>query len=344
MKTTPATLPALLLALIPFLAQPNVARADEDVSVNLVPLAIKGQGKPSLEVTIRKPLTALSVDLRRSDGKNISLTSSKVAAGTTRSFQLDQPEGMFHYEGKLVARFPKGPPQEMPLSFDATLLGPLQITVNDHAVDLNSHTVTFAVDRPLASVHMLVLSDEGKVISESVEKLADTRAHQPITLKWAQNDDANVMKIALRVTDTHSIYREMELYPWKFEIPHEDVLFETGKAEIVEAEKPKLDTAYKELASAVEKYGRFAQVQLFVAGHTDSVGDAASNRTLSESRALSIARYFRSRGVRIPIYFAGFGEDDLLVPTADNTPEAKNRRAAYIVSVQSPPGRWGRLP
>ena len=75
-----------------------------------------------------------------------------------------------------------------------------------------------------------------------------------------------------------------------------------------------------------------------------TVGDAASNKVLSENRARSIARAFLAGGAGIPISYAGFGEEQLLVPTPDETPEPRNRRATYIVAITPPTGvRWTRL-
>ena len=58
---------------------------------------------------------------------------------------------------------------------------------------------------------------------------------------------------------------------------------------------------------------------------------------LSERRAKAIADYFIAHGLtKIPIFVRGFGEGALAVKTADNIPEAKNRRAVYIISSFTP--------
>jgi hypothetical protein len=38
----------------------------------------------------------------------------------------------------------------------------------------------------------------------------------------------------------------------------------------------------------------------------------------------------------MPLYYAGFGEDQLKVKTPDNTDEARNRRADYVIGVEEP--------
>ena len=49
-----------------------------------------------------------------------------------------------------------------------------------------------------------------------------------------------------------------------------------------------------------------------------------------------MARWFRQKGVRIPIAFEGFGETALRVQTPDETDEVRNRRADYILADDPP--------
>ena len=99
---------------------------------------------------------------------------------------------------------------------------------------------------------------------------------------------------------------------------------------------PKLEAVWDELSAAIRKYGAVVDVNLYIAGHTDTVGQKAYNRRLSMRRARAIAEWFRRRGVTIPIYYRGFGEEALAVATPDETPEPRNRRAEYVVSGEDP--------
>ena len=89
-------------------------------------------------------------------------------------------------------------------------------------------------------------------------------------------------------------------------------------------------------------------MSLYIAGHTDTVGNASDNQRLSERRAQAIAGWFAAHGLRgLPIHVRGFGEGALAVKTPDNTPQQHNRRAQYIVSSFAPtlagPGSWRRI-
>ncbi|MGH2897485.1 MAG: OmpA family protein, partial [Solirubrobacteraceae bacterium] len=117
----------------------------------------------------------------------------------------------------------------------------------------------------------------------------------------------------------------------------------------------KLDASLAAIAEIVKRSAKFVRMQLYVAGHTDTVGPSARNLALSLARARAIAAYFRSRGLAMPIAFGGFGEAVLKVSTPDETDERRNRRADYVIApLDAPPPfkgaylkarvAWKRLP
>jgi len=74
------------------------------------------------------------------------------------------------------------------------------------------------------------------------------------------------------------------------------------------------------------------QPDVVVTGHTDTVGDAAANDRLSAQRAERVKGYLVEIGIPVGrIRTAGRGERELLVPTADNVEEPRNRRVEINV-------------
>ena len=72
--------------------------------------------------------------------------------------------------------------------------------------------------------------------------------------------------------------------------------------------------------------------EVVVAGHTDTMGDAASNATLGLKRATTVRAILVQAGLPTStIAIASHGEADLLVKTRDNTPEPRNRRVEITV-------------
>jgi outer membrane protein OmpA-like peptidoglycan-associated protein len=137
--------------------------------------------------------------------------------------------------------------------------------------------------------------------------------------------------------------------PLSVYIPHEEVIFETDKRENRREEQPNLDASAKLIAEAFAKARTLGPVQLFIAGHTDTVGNELYNMNLSMARAQAIATYLRRKGLRLPILYEGFGERALRVGTADEADEPRNRRVDYVLALEPPvfgegiSARWRKL-
>jgi len=69
-----------------------------------------------------------------------------------------------------------------------------------------------------------------------------------------------------------------------------------------------------------------------IEGHTDTVGDPASNQALSERRAAAVRDYLVAKFGVSPnrLVAVGMGETQLLVPTPDETSNARNRRVQVV--------------
>jgi OmpA-OmpF porin, OOP family len=100
--------------------------------------------------------------------------------------------------------------------------------------------------------------------------------------------------------------------------------FETAKATIKPDSQSQLDQVAAMLKAA-------PALKIEVAGHTDNVGDQASNQKLSEARAQSVVAALTQRGIAAGRMTAkGYGQSS---PVADNRTEegrAKNRRVELV--------------
>lgn len=312
------------------------------------------QGTPksraAVNVTIQEPIAGFKLTLTRGDGKALEVKGGG-RPGVTRTIELEQPEGTTHWAGSLTVNLPNGTGAQMPLEFDTTWVRtPLVLQPAKEAdLDLPNRRLTLRISRPAARVELKVLMDTGRVAFEGEVPFAGEPAGTALVVGWPEAP-GRVLRLDVKAWDTSGFFAFTELYPWSVDIPHDDVIFDSGKAELRPAERPKLDRAFDLISAAVAKYGDFAELRLYVAGHTDTVGPSASNLTLSRQRAQAIAEYLRRKGLRVPISFEGFGEEAPLVPTPDETDEPRNRRAGYTISVAEPavksparPPYWRRL-
>jgi outer membrane protein OmpA-like peptidoglycan-associated protein len=296
--------------------------------------AMLGQNVPSVNVQILEPIAGFWLKLKRSDGKDVQVKGGG-RPGQTRVLDLTQPEGKFEYEGELLVNLPNGDESRMPLKFEAALFGPLRMKFDKKDFDLEKRKAVFRLSRPASKAHVKVLMDTGKVAMDGEVNFNGEAADTPLEVTWPEAK-GKVMTVNIQGFDTETFFTGVEISPWQVDIPHEEVNFDSGKWDIRPEEREKLDKSSNAIDEAVTKYGRLAEIKLFIAGHTDTVGPNASNRTLSLNRARSIGGYFKKKGLRIPVLYEGFGEEALLVQTADETAEAKNRRAEYIIAIENP--------
>jgi outer membrane protein OmpA-like peptidoglycan-associated protein len=211
----------------------------------------------------------------------------------------------------------------------------LQVSIDKSKVDLSEHHLELKASRALAKVTIKVTGDSGAVLADFERELSAYPAGQPLVVQWNPSSDEPVVRIEVFAYDMDGYYRGIAITPWAVSIPHEEVNFRTDSAQIDDSEKPKLDASYVKVTESLAKHPDL-RVTLFIAGHTDTVGDAGYNLRLSRQRAQAIAKWFRQRGLKIPIGYEGFGEGALLVKTADEVDEPRNRRVDYILSLEEP--------
>lgn len=104
-----------------------------------------------------------------------------------------------------------------------------------------------------------------------------------------------------------------------------DILFSVNKDDITPASFPIID----EVGNALKQNGK---LKIKIVGHTDSDGDAAANKTLSEKRAEAVKNYLRYKfnieGERIVT--EGKGEESPIASNSTADGKAKNRRVEFI--------------
>ena len=96
--------------------------------------------------------------------------------------------------------------------------------------------------------------------------------------------------------------------------------FETGKSSIKSESQNIVDELYKMLSEN-------ARLKIIIEGHTDNVGNKASNQTLSEQRAASVKQALVKKGISADrIKAVGYGQDKPITDNKTEDGKAKNRR------------------
>jgi outer membrane protein OmpA-like peptidoglycan-associated protein len=214
-------------------------------------------------------------------------------------------------------------------------LPPLQVKIDLAEVDLAKGELTLRMSRPAARVTLEALSLSGAVLAEAEQHFEAVPAGSPLVVHWSPPEQA-VARIEVYGYDVNGYFKAVAITPWSFEIPHQDVVFETDSADIRPSEAGKLQASLLSIQKQLARAQHLGTVTLFIVAHTDTVATAEYNQELSTRRAQALARWFRSHALKLPIAYSGMGERALKVKTADQVDEPRNRRADYMLGLEPP--------
>lgn len=219
----------------------------------------------------------------------------------------------------------------------------LQVKIDRDKVDLAGHKLEVKLSNAADKIKLKVFGESGSVLADIEKTFDGAAAGTALVVSWTPSSAEAVAKIEVWGYDTDGFYAGVAIVPWKAEIPHEQVQFETDSDVIRATEEPKLVASLTKINEVVSQHTDLGQIKLFVVGHTDTVGTPEHNMTLSRKRARSIAGWFKNHGLKNPIAYEGLGESAPLVKTADEVDEPKNRRADYILALEPPRLASGEL-
>jgi outer membrane protein OmpA-like peptidoglycan-associated protein len=300
---------------------------------------------PRIIVRASQPAVQAVVNLKREDGQIFNFSLGNIEAGSVRELRLDGRGGRHSYQGVMMAVV-DDEKMESPLSFETVVAEPITIQVSRRDLDLDARRLQIFTNRKVATAQLTVIGVAGHAIESLTTQVESWTSGVPILLRWKYASRDELLRLEVRVEDADGFYNAIQLTPWQVEIPHEEVHFATGSAQIADEEVPKLEESLERVKDALGRYSEIKGVQLFIAGHTDTQGSAAYNLNLSRKRAQAIAAWFVRNDLKIPVHFEGFGESALKEKTADEVDEPKNRRVDYLLGVEAPElhrGSWKRL-
>jgi outer membrane protein OmpA-like peptidoglycan-associated protein len=326
-----ATFLAPILAILVFVAHPAAAQeAAVDLEANS--RVLLGQGKPTVTIRATRPLQGVTVTVRLPDGRAKAYPVGALKMGQSRTIPLPEEPGRTTVAVEIASKALKEPEiYEIPL----VVARPMKLDVTKDTVDLADGRISFTASETVAKVGVTVLGEGGRTLVE-FDEAKNATPGTAITVRFP-TDRGVISLIRLTATDPDGFFNGVEMSPFFIEVPHEEVSFDFGKADILAAEVPKLARTLDGVHAALVKFGNEFKAKLYVAGYTDTVGGREYNQELSGKRAQAIASWFQSNGLKVRACWQGFGEEAPAVATPDETPEARNRRTIHVLANQPPP-------
>jgi outer membrane protein OmpA-like peptidoglycan-associated protein len=168
-----------------------------------------------------------------------------------------------------------------------------------------------------------LLNDEGKATSGAVAVL-DAKTEAERGEMASANTTADVGGRAVKAKAAKADRRRENVVAWTPYKPRVYVMyFYEGGTDLTEESIPVLDALRKAVT---------AESEVQITGHTDTVGDAASNDRLSLARATEVRTALVQAGLPFGnSKVVGRGERELRVATPDDTEEPANRRVEVVV-------------
>lgn len=302
-------------------------------------------GKPAvLELGSHNGAHGVRVDLKGPGGRSKTFKIKKLAPGKLKALKFPVPKGVSNWTATVTGSA-DGAETTANLTLKIVSVGPLDVKLSKRDVDLGGKIVV-VTNRAVQTAEVKGYSGDGLVVDDTVDL---NGASGRVPIEFVVSDDDQIKRLEVKVLDEFGFWAAVRVVSWFVELPHDDVIFASGKWDIEPGEAPKIDGVFKLLDKEIARFKRElgkealqTNLKVYVGGFTDTVGAPGDNRVLSRKRARAIAEYFRAHGVKLPIFYQGFGESGLAVATGDNVDNAQNRRAVYVLS--NVPPRGGRFP
>lgn len=182
--------------------------------------------------------------------------------------------------------------------------------------------VLFPVKIMADGQHVKVYMGDTRVANVPQANLGRTKA---IHIKLPGNQDRAAMIGNIRIAaGGRALYDALAEHG---RVATQGIYFDTGSDRI----RPESTPTLKEIGTMLQEH---ADLKLVIEGHTDNVGDAAANATLSEKRAAAVRQYlmgtFRIDGARLTA--KGLGASKPVAPNTTAEGRQQNRRVELVKS------------
>ena len=282
-----------------------------------------------LRVVAGDSLKNVKITIADCGPQTVMRSIGSMTSGQIETISWKQPLGRYQCRVDITAQTSLGSAVRAKGTHEYVSTAALSMNIDLRALTPDVSDVMLHTNRPVQNASIKVTAEDGSAI-DSVETAVDNQ--KDIKLSWTPTNKRPAV-IEIRVEDGSGAWANSTIV--YFQIPHTDIVFDTAKHAVRPDQEKYLQESLDKINEIIARMSQVA-VDVYITGHTDTVGSAAANDKLSTARAKAIAMWFRKHGLKVPAYYRGVGERDLAVKTEDETPNEQNRRAVYIISNHAP--------
>lgn len=294
-----------------------------------------------MRIIANENLKNIDVTIHHCANKPIKQHIDKMKAGEIQMISWKQNEGKYQCNIQITGRTGLDTAWNVNASHEFVSTSPIQLNVNLRELAPDVSDVMLHANKAFQKAQITVTAEDGTRIDTVEKEVGNVKDYK---LAWTPNGKPPAL-LQIRIDDGTGAWATNTIF--YFKVPHTDIVFDTNHADIRNDQTVHLQETLDKMKDILNAHQKVA-VDLYITGHTDTVGSTTDNDKLSLNRAKSIASWFRQNGLTIPMYYRGAGERGLAVQTPDNTPNEQNRRAVYILSNRPPLeanslGEWRKL-
>lgn len=300
----------------------------------------------ALRIVALDDINDIDIILNSCAPKVVKQHIDRIPKGENFILQWQQPTGSYQCQIQMRGKDHKGGTWKVLNNFEMNSLSPLGLKTDLEGLSPEVHSLTLHATEPVKRASVTVRAEDGSDIDQVVVDLPTPQ--KDVTITWKESPLMPAF-IEVRVDAPSGMWSTNTICKLD-NIPHEDIIFDSGKTTIRKDQEQKLLDTLR----TIESYrSRFYDIStdLYITGYTDTVGSLESNDKLSRERAKAIAHWMRKHNLNFNVYYRGLGERVLYTRTADETPEESNRRVQYTLSnfeivdayTSTSFGKWNKL-
>lgn len=298
------------------LATPNaiVNGAKKDGAAKKAPITFK-----KAELALKNAESVIATNVRSPKAYELALTQAKEQADL-----LNEVMTVIKQDGNKLAE-----PTAVKMVMQNRQINNLKTNLTSSAKAANESAQAEAALQAKNSQLSSDLDAKDSDLSSSKKDLSAAQSELDSTAKSLSSAQANVeIQKAIETARKKFTIDEAEAYQQgnTLLIRLKKVNFASGKSELPSSSTPLL-AKISEVAKQLNATG------IKIEGHTDSIGTAEVNKTISEERANSVANFFKSNGFeKVDIQSAGFGFEKPIATNKSKEGRALNRRVDVIIT------------